>query len=495
MKSVIDHLIVFVAGACIMAIELVGARMLAPFFGTGIFTWASLLTVVLAALSMGYFLGGLLSRKFRAIEPRHFLLAAAVLLAAAEGIREPVLRLAESFGLKLGPLVASAILFFPAELFCAAVSPVVAERGKTKSVGMVVGRISGLASLGSIAGALCTGFLLVPNFSLRVLFPGTAVVLAVVSFLSILASGGKGEALFFPVLLVVPLVALLSGSAGTLGAHLLYRGWSAYGQLEVLDVGGAQLLLIDGMIHTVMPKRLIRSLSPEDARVPGNYFSLLKAFRPDGSRALIIGLGGGLIPKLLSAEGVSTDAVEIDPKVVSIARGYFGYKGEAIVGDGRTFLRRTERSYDYIVVDAFASDQLAAHLFSKECFEEAASRLRKSGILAINFIASPKGTVAASLRKTLEAVFPHVFFVPSKGDESVQVIYVFASKEPLRLVGPTTISETELVSWQESFSDSHSGAFLITDERNPLELAWAAIAAQWRKDSRKYLEFLLSQVE
>ena len=94
MKSVIDHLIVFLAGASIMLIELVGARMLAPVFGTGMFVWASLLTVVLAALTAGYFLGGVLSRKIPALEARHLLLAAAILMAAAELARGPVLQLA-----------------------------------------------------------------------------------------------------------------------------------------------------------------------------------------------------------------------------------------------------------------------------------------------------------------------------------------------------------------------------------------------------------------
>ncbi len=63
MKSVIDHIIVFAAGASILVIELVGARMLAPVFGTGIFVWASLLTVVLAALSLGYLVGGVSGSK------------------------------------------------------------------------------------------------------------------------------------------------------------------------------------------------------------------------------------------------------------------------------------------------------------------------------------------------------------------------------------------------------------------------------------------------
>jgi len=260
-----------------------------------------------------------------------------------------------------------------------------------------------------------------------------------------------------------------------------------------MDVGTARLLLIDGLIHTAMPKRLVSAVSPESARLPGNYFSLLKAFHPDGARALVIGLGGGLIPKLLSAESVSTESVEIDPKVVGIARKYFGYDGRAIVADGRTFLRRTSNNYDFIVIDAFVSDQLAAHLFSKECFEEAARRLTRKGILAVNFISSPKSYVAASLNKTLEAVFRHVIFVPSKGDDSVQVLYIFAAKQPLRVLGPSQVSEAELSSYQRRlFSYAPDEGVVVTDDRNPLELQWAAIAAEWRRESTEYLEFLLS---
>lgn len=493
MKSFLDHLSVFIAGASILSMELVGARMLAPFFGTGIFVWASLLTVVLAALTVGYFLGGILSRRFRALEARHFLVGAAVFLGTAELLREPILRFGMTLGLRFGPLAASAMLLFPAEFFCAAVSPVVAERGKAKSLGMAVGRVSGLASLGSIVGALCTGFFLIPALPLDALFFATGLTLAILSFLSLVVSGRKREL----ILLVLPLAVLPGSLLGWFetapGTHLIYRGWSAYGQLDVMDLGTARIFLIDRMIHTVMPRRLVGGVSPEDARLPGNYFSLLKAFRPDGRTALVIGLGGGLIPKLLSAEGVATDSVEIDPKVVNVARRYFGYKGRTIVADGRAFLRRTSETYDFIVLDAFASDQLPVHLFSKECFEEASSRLPRKGILAINFIAGPKSFVTASLKKTLDAVFPHVLFVPSKGDESVQVLYVFAGKQSLRLLGPSAISEGELLSYQRRlFSYPPDEGMVVTDNRNPLELHWAAIAAEWRRESREYLEFLLS---
>jgi predicted membrane-bound spermidine synthase len=495
MKSVIDHAMAFLAGACIMLVELVGARMLAPIFGTGIFVWASLLSVVLAALATGYFIGGVLSRKVPALEARHLLLAAAVLLGGADLIREPVLRFADEFGLRFGPLVASTLLFFPCELLYAAISPVVAERCKTKSVGMIFGRISALASLGSIVGALCTGFLLIPGFSLKVLFPAAVLVLGVFSFLSCLASGREAERLLSLLPLALFMTTLLLGAGKTLGEHLLHRGWSSYGQLDVFDIANARILLIDGMIHTVMPKGLIGEPSAEDARMPGNYFSLLKAFHPDGKEALVIGLGGGLIPKLLSTEGVSTDSVEIDPGVVVIARRHFGFKGSAVVGDGRRFLRHCKKTYDFIVIDAFASDQLATQLFSRECFEEVSARLRESGILSINFIASPRGRVTASLKKTLETVFPNVLFVPSKGDESVQVLYVFASNEPLRLTGPSHISETELHSCQQLLAYPPSKGVVVTDDRNPLELEWAAVAADWRRDSKRYLDFLLSTVE
>ncbi len=361
---------------------------------------------------------------------------------------------------------------------------------------MAVGRVSGLASLGGILGALGTGFILIPGLSLTALFPGTAIVLGIISLLSFLVSRRKSERIFLalPFLFLPASLRLVTGALPD--KHLLHRSWSPYGQLDVFDIATSRVLTIDRIIHTVMPRRLLREPSPEDARLAGNYFSLLKAFRPGGKKALLIGLGGGLIPKLLSAEGVSTDAVEISSEVVRIARKYFGYKGKVVIGDGRTFLRRTDKTYDFIVIDAFASDQLAVHLFSKECFEEAASRLTKKGILAINFIANPENVVTATLKKTLEGVFPHVLFVPSKGDESVQVLYVFAGKEPLRILGPSPVSEAELLSCQQRFfSYLPSEGMVVTDDRNPLELEWASVAAQWRRDSREYLELLLSYAE
>jgi hypothetical protein len=92
-------------------------------------------------------------------------------------------------------------------------------------------------------------------------------------------------------------------------------------------------------------------------------------------------------------------------------------------------------------------------------------------------------------------VFPNVLFVPSKGDESVQVLYVFARKEPLRLIGPSHVSEAELHSYQQLFSYPLNKGVVVTDDRNPLQLEWAAVASHWRRDSKHYLDFLLSTVE
>jgi len=228
-----------------------------------------------------------------------------------------------------------------------------------------------------------------------------------------------------------------------------------------------------------------------------NYtIELLPFYSPNESDALVIGLGGGLIPKILSVYGKSVDAVEIDPEVVKVARDFFSYRGPAIVADGRSYIQNTDRKYDMIVLDAYASDILPIHLFTREMFQSVSNTLRKNGVFAINYIGIPKDDcfVTSCLYRTLKSVFEEIKFFRTATHDRVQVMAVFASNSPLELdraylswILPS--ANDEFFEHLERLSVNLDGSkgIVVTDEYNPLELAWAQIASEWRKKSEEFL--------
>src|SRR5262249_7552350 len=166
------YLVAFVTGAIVMSFEMLGSRYLNPYFGSGIYTWASLISTVLTALTVGYFLGGALADR----RPSASVLAVTVLVGSlyllllplfAQGIL--VLVLAGSVDVRSGSLAAAlAIMFFPVALL-GMYSPFAIRlllRSAHRS-GVVSGTVYGISTAGSIVGTLGTTFFLIPAMGSR----------------------------------------------------------------------------------------------------------------------------------------------------------------------------------------------------------------------------------------------------------------------------------------------------------------------------------------
>jgi SAM-dependent methyltransferase len=143
----------------------------------------------------------------------------------------------------------------------------------------------------------------------------------------------------------------------------------------------------------------VQSLDPSRRREPLAYYTregpigqVIAGFRPDALRSVgVVGLGAGALAGY-SREGQTWTFFEIDPVVVRLARdsGQFTYladspaRVEVIVGDARTSMARLDRTYDLLVLDAFSSDAVPAHLLTREALQIYLSRLRPRGILAFH---------------------------------------------------------------------------------------------------------------
>ncbi len=419
----------FVTGTCCLILEIVGTRLISPFYGSSIYTWSALITTTMVALSAGYAWGGRLGDR----DPHltlfsRLLLAAGLAVAVIPALREPVLRASAPLGLKLGALAAAAALVGPALVLLGMMGPVVTRLTATGAFD--AGRRSGdawaVSTLGSVVGAGLAGFILIP------MWPGSRILYGIAAVLVGLGAWGSWlAARRAPSVKVVVAVALLILSARAADSHhsaVIERIESAYGRIEIFDGGERLYLLVNGTNQSEMDKATGLSTT-----VYARSIQWVRALRPQAKTALVLGLGAGLLPKVLERTGLTVDSVEIDPEIVRAARDHFGYapKGRTFIDDARAVLESRDEHWDLMVLDAFGSESPPCHLFTVEAFTRMRESLTPGGVLAVNIVTGVVGQEGRPWRatyKTLARVFPNVrVFVGAQSAPGLFNVLFFAS--------------------------------------------------------------------
>jgi spermidine synthase len=451
MVKALLNVVVFVSGAVLMALEIVGSRVLAPYFGSSIFVWGSLISVVMAALSIGYYWGGWLSAR----EPSYARLLTLLLIPGVlifvlpfiyPGVNEWIAGI--DFGTRLNPLIASSIFFLLPGVFLGTISPYVIRLAATRLslVGSTAGNLYAISTCGSIFGTLLTAFYLIPLMGVSNIIHALGVTLVCLS------------------MLVTPMVRLrrvsmaravttLSVVLGTLNLSWPVTVWARlrtilekdtfYHRIRVEEDEEARYMYFDRTLQSAMNLK-----DPTELRlIYSRYTSVGFAFRPDAKNILIIGLGGGSIPKRLQKTfpSLQIDVVEIDPEVVQIAKSQFNVRENknlhVYTQDGRLFLNRTQNRYDIILLDAYYADAMPFHLATKEFFELAQRKLTANGIIVANLISAvtgPSGKIARAFAKTERQSFPQVYLFAARRPDNVsldtiQNVIVIATKDKQRL--------------------------------------------------------------
>jgi len=430
----------FVVGAIVMSFEMLGSRYLNPYFGSGIYTWASLISTVLAALCVGYLIGGVAADRY----PSTAVLGATVLIGSAYILVLPLfserlmeLVLAAFDDVKAGSLAAAfAILFFPVT-FLGMYSPfgIRLLLRSAQSSGRVSGTVYGISTLGSIVGTLGTTFYLIPIMGTRAITLALGVAGIVAGLVLMALPRLRARAALGPLLLLLFSVADARANDlidANIRAEMLKKpdGRIARIETEYNDIfitkRRHQLTMsfqLKGFDYTESVANL---LDPDD--LPVRYTQMMTIgvlYPPQPRRILMIGLGGGSISSYLGRylPEASIDTVEIDPGVVKAAKLYFGMKETPRVryleGDGRVFLNRRKETYDLILVDAFHGGYVPFHLLTKEFYTLLKARLSPGGAVAFNVHDGTK--LYASTLLTLRAVFPAVHLYPSGEGEMIVV--------------------------------------------------------------------------
>ncbi len=441
--------LVFVAGASSLAVELSASRLLAPYFGTSLFVWANLIGLILLYLTIGYYVGGRLADRFPRPGVLYLLTTiAAFLVGVIPFISRPILGWSltsfatYSISVFYGSLVAVILLFAIPMILLGCVSPF-AIRLRIEQVGRsghTAGQLYAISTAGSILGTFLPVLWLIPTIGTRYTFFVFAVSLLLVSIVGLVTTQLSIPRLpdtrrwldksLLSILLLIPMgAAMLSingpikppgGSDG--GGVLVAERESAYNYIQVVRVGEqVQLVLNEGLaVHSIYDPNQLLTQGPWDYFMVAPYFNKPPFTQSQVHRACIIGLGAGTIPRELTAAygPLPIDGVEIDGTIVDLGRQYFHMNEpnlNVIVQDGRYFLRTTSHKYDIIGIDAYQQPYVPFQLTTLEFFQEVRAHLTPTGVAVINAGRTSKDfRLVEALAQTMHGVFSNVYIIDTE---------------------------------------------------------------------------------
>ncbi len=426
------ELIIFASGALIMVLEMVGARVMAPYLGTSVVVWTSLIGVVLACLAVGAFLGGRLADKNLSPRMLSRILAGAglgcTLTAIAHGAVGSLVTSAIGNIYMAAVAAAIALFAFPAVLF-GMISPYIIRLrlADIATSGATVGRLYALSTTGSIVGTFLGGFVLISFFASTYILLGTAASMVILSLLAYREQ--KSHVLSSLMLLVtLPIMAFVHGAQeDSFIAMGIYptqetpyssiRVWEGRGEDERLvrlmatDPGYAQ----SGM-YIDNPTELLFDYT--------RFYALGTALFPKAHEVLMLGGGGYSIPKwLLAGHGgldsaaLRVDVVELDAGMTRVAKASFALKDDPRMRifheDARRYVNRNTQKYDLVFADVFNSHySVPFHMGTVEAAQALRRAVDDDGALIMNIISAFSGADAAmfhSIYGALAQVFPELY--------------------------------------------------------------------------------------
>lgn len=488
-KNYILELTVFICGGLVMIYEIIGSRILSPFLGTSTYTWTSLIGVILAALSLGYWLGG----KWADKKPDIKILAlviffAAGLVSVTIFVKEIILAFVSqnSLPLELKSVLAALLLFAPASVFLGFVTPYAVKLKTTTldETGKTVGRLYAHSTIGSIVGTFLAGFFLIPFVgSTRTLYLIAGVLMLLSIFLAPFSISRVKSAI---------ITIFILGVAANEG-QIYYQETS----LNFYDIDTEYSRIQIFETEHQKSKRSIRAMAIDpyiyqssmflDTGEPASeyhkFYHLLRHFKPDFQKSLMIGGAGYSFPKeyLKAYPNAEMDVVEIDPQMTVLAKRFFNLKEDPRLKvfhqDGRVFLNYAESNkYDVVLLDAFSSlFSIPFQLTTLETVEQINRSLKDDGVVIFNIGTAISGNANKFLMaelKTYQKIFPHTYLFKvdsGKNTSKVQNVILIATKNTeTNILRSNDPQITELLKHQYTI-DIPTSTKVLTDDLAPVE--------------------------
>ena len=450
--------VIYIAGAISLIIEIVALRVLAPYFGNTIFVTSSVISIILAALAIGYYLGGRLSD--RRPDPRVFfaLIAAAgvlvVLIVSLAAYLLPLL--GRQLTIISGPPVAALALFFLPGLMFGMLPPfalrLLIDPTSPRAIGETAGKVFFWSTAGSICGSLLAAYGLIPFFHTNTIFLASGLLLVIIGIFGQYWHQRIVRSVVAQSLLLLFLVFGAISIEPT-RASLLYDRNGTYEHITIFEaMYRGQLTRFLSLDQNNSSAQYVNS----DEHVFGytQYYQLYKLLPAPAQKTLVLGGGAYTIPASFIRElpDVTVDVVDIEPQLYPLSQKYFQLEPNNRlrnhVTDGRRFLADSREQYDFIFSDVYYSlHAVPAHFTTKEFFELVKSRLAPDGMFVANLIGTLSGGAESFVPaeiKTFAEVFTNAayFAVTDPSGSDVQNIMLVGLNGDRDLFQPAELAQS-----------------------------------------------------
>ncbi len=445
------YCISFIEGGVVMVTEIAGARILSPFFGASLYSWASTLSITLLALMAGYYFGGYATTKPRFASTTAIIwvfLLSGIMVLLMPYIGYTLMKATISFSFFSGLIISELFFLFPPIFLMGMISPMIIQQiTKHASLsGRSAGNIYAISTCGGILFTLIFGFLVIPEYGITVPLRILGLAVALLA-LTLLLKRKLSKTKVYTVVAILFVVSAVS--FGRNKSHifpmspnttLLHRSEGLLGELEVTErpvrrPDGSSFNARQLTTGNILQDYVVSDSLDFSLMYYVNFTDQLLKYIPNKSSSLLVGLGTGSLYAVLKNHRSNVETVEIDKRIYDYGVSYFGMKDhpEHAITDGRYFLNVTNKKYDLILLDVIIGENVPGQLISLEVFQRCRHLLNDGGTLIIEHGAVHNiedNSFIPSVVKTLnEAGFQVSIFNPLKSTAYGDVLLVASAKK------------------------------------------------------------------
>lgn len=475
----------FVEGFFLVAIEVIYAQLLHPFYGESYFAWLSMLSVTMLASAGGYFFGSFVQSKPDAWIKKYLtvgLLFLSVFFLFVFRISENMFVILQDFSFLEALFIHTVLVLFLPVLLITSASPIIVKyyAKEEQSSGKSSGKVFFTSTIGGIISIYSIAFIFLPNIDLLIIIKALSVVMIGVN-LFVLKQFDNTKILLLEVLVLTMLFVGVNKKnefkLNGINTKIVHREHGIMGEMEIRDERGKHRFLSSNRTtQSAIDKATNNSLWSYPYRV-STYASLA----PAKSKVLVAGLGGGVLVNQLIKLDFDVECVEFDKRSYDLSKKYMGLdvRFKLKIDDFRHFINKSEKKYDVIILDLSKGESIPTNVYSVEAFKKMLTLLNEDGFIILHYFSNVYGTGdfgLHSIMKTLDQSGAFFSFARKiEADKSPEQL-LFASNNPeiikyksFRI--PKNVVDNFGIVVQDYFDSStdYSDGVLLNDDVNSLE--------------------------